>query len=66
MKKPTRKLPAPKPQPMNSMAEAPVDVRLYKAREAMHDIARAESHKKDRSLMRDVRKLAKSTMKACS
>lgn len=47
MKKPTRT--------RSSMS----DERRYRANDALHTITRAEQHKKDPGLMRDVRSLAK-------
>lgn len=37
----------------------------WKAEEAMRTIHRAEEHKKDRPLMKEVKKLVKSHVKAC-
>lgn len=63
MAKPIKKLPAPKASPKVSVDSAPEDVK-WRAREAMHTIAQAEEHKKDRELMRHVKAMAKHTMKA--
>lgn len=38
--------------------------RKYKAEDALRDIERAEGHKRDRGLMRDVKKLAKDKIKS--
>lgn len=38
--------------------------RQYKAEEALRDIERAEKHKQDKGLMKDVKKCAKMKMKA--
>jgi len=37
--------------------------RKYKAEDALRDLERAEGHRKDKSLMRDVKSLAKEKMK---
>jgi hypothetical protein len=37
--------------------------RKYKARSALEDIERAEGHRRDKDLMRDVKKLAKDKVK---
>lgn len=60
--KPSSKMPAPKPQPMTSMS-VDDDIK-YRAQDAMRTIARAEEHKKDRGLMKEVKRMAKETMKA--
>lgn len=38
--------------------------RKYKAEDALRDIERAEGHKRDRDLMKDVKKLAKDKIKS--
>lgn len=38
--------------------------RRYRAESALHDIEKAEKHKSDKSLMKDVRSCAKEKMKA--
>ena len=40
------------------------DEMMYKAREALHTIHRAEEHKRDRPLMKAVKALAKAQVKA--
>lgn len=42
----------------------PAADRQYRAQDALHTITRAEQHKKDPALMRDVRKLATEHAKA--
>lgn len=40
------------------------DEMMYKARDALHTIHKADEHKRDRELMRHVKKLAKAQVKA--
>ncbi len=47
-----------------SMPPAAPEERRYRAQDALHTISRAEEHKKDPALMRDVRKLAQDHAKA--
>lgn len=61
--KPSTKMPAAKLAPMNSLSPAAEDIK-WRAKDAMHTIARAEEHKKDRELMKHVKQMAKQTMKA--
>jgi hypothetical protein len=47
------------------VAALPVsDDMMFKARDALHTITRAEEHRKDRELMKHVKKLAKTQVKA--
>lgn len=50
--------------PVGIVGSPEVDMR-WKAEEAMRTIHRAEEHKKDRPLMKEVKKLVKSHAKAC-
>lgn len=61
--KPAKAAPAPKPMPRNSLVEAADDIK-WRAQSAMRTIHEAEAHKRDKPLMREVKKLAKETMKA--
>ena len=60
---PSKKMPAVKSAPMNSLQPASEDIK-WRARDAMRTIAEAESHKKDRELMKHVKAMAKHTLKA--
>jgi len=60
---PSKASPAPKPMPRNTLVEAPDDIK-WRAQSAMRTIHEAECHKKDRELMKHVKKMAKETMKA--
>lgn len=40
------------------------DEMMYKARDALHTIHKADEHKRDRELMKHVKKLAKAQVKA--
>lgn len=61
--KPATKMPAVKSAPMNSISMASEDIK-WKARDAMRTIHEAEEHKRNKPLMKEVKKLAKQTMKA--
>jgi hypothetical protein len=60
---PSKKMPAPRVAPRNTLVEAPEDIK-WKARDAMHTIAKAEEHRKDKMLMREVKRQSKQMMKA--
>lgn len=66
-KLPVEKLGASKPVPVKIVNDAPTPStdksyeareRQYRAEDALRDIERAEKHKRDASLMKDVKKLA--------
>jgi len=60
--------PAASTQPQNIIARRSADEekreREYRARSALEDIEKAEGHKRDKSLMKDVKACAKEKMKA--
>lgn len=60
---PAKAAPSPKPMPRNSLVEAPDDIK-WRAQSAMRTIAEAAMHKKDRELMREVKRQAKHQLKA--
>lgn len=60
---PSKAMPAPKPMPRNTLVEAPDDIK-WRAQSAMRTIHEAEVHKKDRELMKHVKKMAKEQVKA--
>lgn len=63
--KPSKAMPAPRKAPRDTLVEAPEDIK-WKAQHAMRTIHEAEAHKRDKPLMREVKRLAKETMKAVS
>ncbi len=48
--------------PMKPDAEVQAQMRRQKAEDALHTLSRAEEHRKDRGLMKDVKRLAKERM----
>lgn len=49
---------------INRSAEDKARERRYRAEDALRDLERAEGHKKDKSLMKDVKSMAKEKMAA--
>lgn len=63
MKKPVKNpLPVAMPVQSPKVESAADEARKWKTEDALRDIERAEAHKRDKSLMRDVKKLAKEKM----
>lgn len=65
-KLPVEKLKASKPIPVKIVNDEPKETksyedreRKYKAEDALRDLERAEGHKRDKTLMSDVKKLAR-------
>ena len=53
-------MPKRKPQPATSLGGiSQADARRYRAEEAMRTIQRADEHRKDRGLMKDVKTIAR-------
>ena len=68
-KLPVQKLKASKkPIPVKIVSDGPVEAtgesRNWRAEDALRDIERAEKHKRDKSLMADVKKLAQDKVKS--
>lgn len=71
---PIKKAEGKSPVPVTIVSDSPVasnkdyeaEERKRKARYALEDIERAEGHKKDKALMKDVKACAKEKMKAYS
>jgi hypothetical protein len=70
-KMPKNKLPVATASPSNAVdmdrkptKEQMERERRYRAEEAMHDLERAEGHKKDKDLMKDVKMVAKEKMES--
>lgn len=58
------KLPVmPMGQPMPSSKEDEAERRRWRAEDALRDIERAEEHRRDKSLMKEVKKVAKEKVK---
>lgn len=72
-KLPVEKLKATKAVPVRIVSDEPSPVanksyedreRKYKAEDALRDIERAEGHRRDKNLMKDVKSLAKEKVKS--
>jgi hypothetical protein len=63
-KLPIAKAGGPVEMPAGMTAKMAESERRYRAEEALRDIERAEKHKMDKSLMSDVKKMAKEKVKA--
>jgi len=70
-KLPVEKLGASKPVPVKIISDAPRETasdeareRKWKAEDALRDIELAEQHKRDKTLMADVKKLAQDKVKS--